>query len=219
MTLTWLDWIFVAILALCVLMGMVRGLIREGLGLVVWIVALLVARAFCVQVGEFFHDSITNPVIRMVVGFVIVAFVVFILGGFCIKLLNALVSWVGMGSFNRLLGGVFGAIKGLVVLAVIGIVIPATPFANVPAWQQSVFRPSVTSLQGVLYQQYRQLEQAGGVSLPPQSGQEKTTIEQSKQDFSEQQQSLTTRFQTQGRPSSQAGSSAPVESIDTSSQQ
>jgi len=210
MTLTWLDWIFVAILALCVLMGMVRGLIREGLGLVVWIIALLVARAFCVQVGEFFHDSITNPVIRMVVGFVIVAFVVFILGGFCIKLLNALVSWVGMGSFNRLLGGVFGAIKGLVVLAVIGIVIPVTPFADIPAWQQSVFRPNVVSLQGVLYQQYRQLEQAGGVALPAQSGQESSTPEQSQQNPFEHQQSSMTRFQSQ-KSSSQAGSSAHVE--------
>lgn len=170
MILTWLDWGFIAILAVCVLMGMVRGLIREGLGLVVWIVALLTARAFCVQVGELFSAYIENPVLRMVVGFVLVAFAIVVVGGACIRALNAMVDWAGMGSFNRLLGGVFGAAKGCVILGVIGIILPQTPFDQLPEWQNSILRPKVTTLQGILYEQYEHLKQQGSLQhdLPRQ---------------------------------------------------
>ncbi|WP_027349043.1 CvpA family protein [Halotalea alkalilenta] len=159
MSLTWLDWVFIAILALCVLLGAMRGLIREGLGLVVWVVALLTARAFCIQVGELFVDYIDNPSVRVVVGFVLVTFVVVILGGLCIRLLNAMVEWVGMGSFNRLLGALFGAAKGSAVLALIGVVIPLTPFAQMEAWQGSQLRPMVASLQQVIVDQYQRLQE------------------------------------------------------------
>lgn len=43
---TWVDWVFVAALALAVGAGFVRGLVREALGLASWIVALLAARTF-----------------------------------------------------------------------------------------------------------------------------------------------------------------------------
>lgn len=159
MTFTWLDWGFVAILAMCVLMGVVRGLIREGLGLVVWIVALLVARAFCVETGALLTDYIENALLRTVVGFVIVAFGVIVAGGLCMRFLNAVVSWAGMGSFNRVLGGVFGAVKGAVIIALIGVLIPLTPVAETPAWQQAALRPTVSLLQAEIATRYQQLKQ------------------------------------------------------------
>ena len=43
MALTWIDAVFLAVLALSMLAGFVRGFVRESLGLAAWVVALMVA--------------------------------------------------------------------------------------------------------------------------------------------------------------------------------
>ena len=43
MALTWIDAVFLAVLALSMLAGFVRGFVREALGLAAWVVALMVA--------------------------------------------------------------------------------------------------------------------------------------------------------------------------------
>lgn len=158
MTFTWLDWGFVAILAMCVLMGVARGLVREGLGLLVWIVALMVAKAFCVEAGNLVNGyvHIDNPLVRTIAGFVLVAFAVVVAGGFATRFLNAIVSWAGMGSFNRVLGGLFGAAKGAAIVALLGVVVPLTPVAQTPAWQDSALRPQVQMLKDQIQARYQQ---------------------------------------------------------------
>ena len=137
MTLTWLDYAFLLVLTISMLAGFMRGLIREALGLGAWIVALLAARVFAKPLGEMLEPYISHPDARLVLGFVLVIFVVVMVCGFVIRLLNAAVEWVGMGFFNRVAGACFGLARGAAILVIATVVIGLTPLAQLSAWQQA----------------------------------------------------------------------------------
>lgn len=147
MTLTWIDWIFVGVLAVTMLAGFMRGLVQEGLGLATWVLALLAARFFAEPVADMLSGLIDSPDGRLVLAFVLVTFVVIMLGGIVIRLLHAAVEWVGMGFFNRIAGAVFGTLKGGVILVLATLLIGFTPLEQLSAWQNAEVRPTFERLE------------------------------------------------------------------------
>ena len=146
MTLTWLDYAFLLVLPISMLAGFMRGLVREALGLGAWIVALLAARIFAKPIADLLEPYISHPDARLVLGFVLIIFVVVMICGFIIRLLNAAIEWVGMGFFNRVAGAIFGLARGGAILVIVTVVIGLTPLAQLQAWQQAQLRPSFESL-------------------------------------------------------------------------
>lgn len=146
MILTWLDWAFLAVLAISMLAGVMRGLVREALGLGAWIVALLASRLFAQPVADMLEGFIDHPDARLVLAFILVIFVVVMLCGIVIRLVHAAVEWVGMGFFNRLAGAGFGILRGGAILILATVVITLTPLAQLQAWQQAELRPSFEGL-------------------------------------------------------------------------
>ncbi|WP_251976600.1 CvpA family protein [Salinicola avicenniae] len=146
MTLTWLDYVFLLALTISMLAGFMRGLVREALGLGAWIVALLAARVFAAPIADALTDYISHPDARLVLAFVLIIFVVVMICGFLIRLLNAAIEWVGMGFFNRVAGAVFGVMRGAAILVIATVVIGLTPLSQLNAWQQAQLRPSFESL-------------------------------------------------------------------------
>ncbi|MCG6656293.1 CvpA family protein [Halomonas campisalis] len=146
MTLTWIDWIFLAVLAVSTLAGFMRGLIREGLGLAAWIIALLAARLLAEPVADMLSGVIDNPDGRLVLAFVLVILGVVLLCGIVIRMVHAAVEWVGMGFFNRVAGACFGVARGAAILVVATILISLTPLAQLEAWQDAELRPTFEQL-------------------------------------------------------------------------
>ncbi|MGO2503780.1 MAG: CvpA family protein, partial [Cobetia marina] len=109
--LVWIDWLCLGLLIISVLLGLMRGLLSEALGLAGWLVALVAARQFGAEAGALLDEVILSPGIRTAVGFVLVVLGTVLVWGLMLRLLERLVQAVGMGGFNRLLGGVFGALR------------------------------------------------------------------------------------------------------------
>jgi membrane protein required for colicin V production len=146
MTLTWLDYAFLLVLTVSMLAGFMRGLVREALGLGAWIVALLAARIFAKPIADLLEPYISHPDARLVLGFVLIIFIVVMICGFIIRLLNAAIEWVGMGFFNRVAGAIFGLARGAAILVIVTVVIGLTPLTQLGAWQQAQLRSSFESL-------------------------------------------------------------------------
>ncbi|OLO13005.1 colicin V production protein [Chromohalobacter japonicus] len=146
MTLTWLDWAFLAVLTVSMLAGFMRGLVREALGLAAWVAALLGARMFAPAVAEMMAPYIDHPEIRLVLGFVLVIFVIVMLCGFLIRMINAAIEWVGMGFFNRVAGATFGAARGALILVLATVILTLTPLSGIAAWQNAQLRPAFEQL-------------------------------------------------------------------------
>lgn len=148
MSLTWLDMAFLAVLAISMMAGFMRGLIREGLGLAAWILALMAARVFAEPVADMLSGLIDNADGRLVLAFILVIFVVIMLCGLVIRAVHAAVEWVGMGFFNRVAGAAFGVLRGAAILVLVTVLISLTPLSQLEAWRDAQLRPTFEELRG-----------------------------------------------------------------------
>ncbi|UYG01377.1 MULTISPECIES: CvpA family protein [unclassified Halomonas] len=158
MALTWLDALFLAVMALSMMVGFLRGFVREALGLSAWVVALMVARVLADPVAELLSGMIDSYDARLVLAFALVIFAVILLCGIVIRLVHAAIVWVGMGLLNRFAGAAFGLARGVVVLLIATVLITLTPFSDLQAWQQASLRPPFIELRDWAVSQLNQWE-------------------------------------------------------------
>jgi len=137
----WADYIIVAILAVSVLIGLWRGLISEVLALAVWAAAFWVAWAFGPSVAGYFEHSIQLPSARILVGYGICFLAVLIAGALVRFLISKLVEGTGLSGTDRLLGMVFGFVRGVLLVTLAVFLLGFTAFTRDPWWHESVLLP------------------------------------------------------------------------------
>jgi membrane protein required for colicin V production len=112
MGLTALDILVVVLVGAGMVFGFLRGFVAEILSLFAWILAILALR--------YFHEPVANALIGPVgsgawlLAFLLVFGVVFLLGKLASRRLGGRVRRSVVGPIDRLLGGGFGALKGLI---------------------------------------------------------------------------------------------------------
>jgi len=137
----WVDYVIIGIIALSAIIGLARGLIREVIALAVWVVAALAAWMFYVPVAEQLRPWIETPSVRMAAAVLILVFGVLLVGAIVAYLLSVLVDKTGLTGTDRLLGMVFGAGRGAVLVALLVFLATLTPVAEDPWWSQSRLLP------------------------------------------------------------------------------
>ena len=133
----WPDYAILAVLAISVLVGALRGFIKEVFSLLVWSAAFLIAYHFADDVAKLMEDAVTLPSARTALGFTGLFVAVLLVGGLINYLLGRLVETTGLSGTDRLLGGVFGAARGLVLIVAVLLVAGFTPIPADPWWKDS----------------------------------------------------------------------------------
>jgi len=142
MTLNWADWAIVAVLGFSILISIVRGFVREALSLVIWAAAFLGATVFHQEMSVYFVDLVDTPSLRALVAWVVLFFGILMAGSLISFLLGQLVESTGLSGTDRLLGSVFGALRGFIVVMVILIIVPGVlPVSQDAWWQNSLLIP------------------------------------------------------------------------------
>jgi membrane protein required for colicin V production len=137
----WVDFVIIGIIALSAIIGLARGLIREVLALGVWIAALLAAWFFYRPVAVQLEPWLDTPSLQMGAAVVIIVLAVLIAGAILGWILSTLVEKTGLTGTDRLLGLVFGAGRGAVVVALLVFLASLTPIIEDPWWSQSELLP------------------------------------------------------------------------------
>ncbi|MGD9299059.1 CvpA family protein [Thiohalocapsa sp.] len=137
----WVDYVIIGIIALSAIIGLARGLIREVLALGVWIAALLAAWFFYRPVADQLTPWLETPSLRMGVAVVLIVIGVLVVGAIIGWVLSLLVEKTGLTGTDRLLGMVFGAGRGAVVVALLVFLASLTPVVEDPWWAQSDLLP------------------------------------------------------------------------------
>jgi membrane protein required for colicin V production len=137
----WVDYVIIGIIALSSIIGLARGLIREVLALAIWITALLAAWFFYRPVSAHLQPWLDTPSLQMGAAVVLIVVVVLILGALLGWILSLLVEKTGLTGTDRLLGMVFGAGRGAVVVALLVFLASLTPVTEDPWWSQSQLLP------------------------------------------------------------------------------
>jgi len=119
------DYLVIGIIALSGLIAFFRGFIQETLSLLLWVIAFAVSMFLYVYLDPYLIDYIDNAEIRRILTIISVFVGIIFLGGLLIKLLRGLVHWSGMGGLDRLLGVLFGFFRGMLLILVIYLVLPA----------------------------------------------------------------------------------------------
>ncbi len=144
--LSWVDIFVLIVLGISALLSLFRGLVREVLSLVGWIVAGWCAFKFSGPVGELFGNAITMPSMRTAVAFVGILIGVLLVFGILNFLLGKLIDSTGLGATDRMLGMVFGAVRGAAIVTVLVMFAGLTPLPKDPWWRQSMFLPHFEAL-------------------------------------------------------------------------
>ena len=124
-------------LLLSVVLGLWRGLLYEVLSLLSWVAAFVLAQMFAGTVST--QLSISAPEqFRYAVAFVLVFVVAVFAGGLLAWLGQKLMKSSGLSPTDRVLGGVFGLMRGVVVLLALTALVCMTSIKDIEAWGQSV---------------------------------------------------------------------------------
>jgi membrane protein required for colicin V production len=134
----WADYFVLGVVALSMVIGLWRGLVSEVMALVIWIAAFWVAWAFGASVSAQFRGLIELPSARVLAGYGLCFIVVLLLGALVRYLISRLVESTGLTGTDRLLGMMFGVLRGMLVVILLVFVLGFTPFSRDPWWKQSV---------------------------------------------------------------------------------
>jgi membrane protein required for colicin V production len=136
------DYIILAVLALSVLMGLWRGFVGEVLALACWVVAFWLAWLFGPVVAESFASSVTVPSLRVLLGYASCFIAVLIAGAILSFLMRKLVQGSGLSGSDRLLGMVFGLVRGFALVTLVVFLLGFTAFSRDPWWSGSRLLPA-----------------------------------------------------------------------------
>ena len=113
------DIAIVSAMALSLVFGLFRGLLRELLSLISWITAFWIAYRYSADVAQAIDPVLQSPMLSRVVAVVLV-FVGVLVG---LLLLASLIAKIfkatGLAGMDRLLGGLFGLVRALVILGAV----------------------------------------------------------------------------------------------------
>lgn len=142
----WVDYVFIAILAFSLLLGIWRGLVHEAISLAALVAAFVLTTLYAADVASLLDPTIESPIGRSITANILVFASVLILGALVAWLLSSIVKGAGLSGFDRMLGAAFGLARGLLVLAVLALVIQLSALRREPALAQSRLLPTLQPL-------------------------------------------------------------------------
>ncbi len=144
-----LDLIFYVILAISILVGLIRGVIREVLSIAGLVVALYLAFTFSDAVSKKYVLQFLENEPR--ISYILTFTLIIVATLFAVTLINLFFSQLlkasGLSFVNRFFGIVFGALRGGIICAIIVLVLGFIP--GVPDkswWQASTLVPTLKNL-------------------------------------------------------------------------
>ena len=134
-----LDWMLLAPLLVSGLLGVWRGVVREVMSVLAWVTGVVLAGRFAADLAHTL--PLSGDVLPHAMAWLLILLVVLMAAGLLARLLKQLLSVAGLGLADRLLGGVFGLVRGTMVLMLIVLLIGLTPFTKYPIWTSSQVVP------------------------------------------------------------------------------
>lgn len=132
---TGFDFVFAGILLVSLLLGLWRGLIYEVMALLGWPLAFVLSRMYAGDVAPLL--PLKQESSRVVASYALVFVAVLVVWAVLTWLLSKLLKAAGAGWTDRLLGGLFGILRGGLVVLVLVWVVELTDYSAHPFWREA----------------------------------------------------------------------------------
>lgn len=148
--LTIADWLILGVVLISGGLSLFRGFVKEAISLVAWVSAFIVSSRFYEALAPKLEFISTDDVVRKSVAAVVLFIATLIVVGLCGAILRSIIEKVGLSGTDRLLGMVFGILRGILVVCVIlalmqiGFKLHILSFvADSPFYRDSLFIPEL----------------------------------------------------------------------------
>ena len=142
----WIDYTIGGLIGLSALIGFMRGFIKEAFSLAIWMAAGWVGLSFSREFAVYLTPVIAQPSGRIAASFGILFLTTLLLGSLVSYLAERLVVMTGFGGTDRLIGLLFGAVRGALIVSVMVLLAGATPLPQDPWWKESKLIPPFQKL-------------------------------------------------------------------------
>ena len=161
--LAFFDWVVLAVLLASLVVGAWRGLVYEVLSVLGWLLAFVAAQWFAADVAARLPMGQASAGLRYAAGFIVVFVVAVFAAGLLASVVKTLVQAVGLRPVDRLLGAVFGLLRGFILLLIGAVVLHMVGMQRQAWWSQS---RSAVVLTHVLHTARPMLPEAWAKFLP-----------------------------------------------------
>lgn len=129
-----LDLLSLILIGTSVVAGFIAGFARVGIGFIASICGILFGFWFYGLPAALFHTFVHSTTVSNLLGFFVVFFMFVLAGALAGKLMATLFKWTGLSWLDRLLGAIFGLVRGaLIAIVFITAVMAFTP-RPMPNW-------------------------------------------------------------------------------------
>lgn len=136
-----IDIIIAVAIAISIVIGIVRGFVKEAISIAALLVAIWAALYFGPAIGTVSEDWLKSEELQAWIGRIIVFCVVLAIGGLLGWGISKLVHLSALSGVDRFMGSLFGAARGILLVAVAVIGAQMAGFDNDNWWSQSRLIP------------------------------------------------------------------------------
>ena len=140
------DFAILGIIGLSAGLSLFRGFVREAIALAGWIAGFWFAFNYMNTSAEWFVRWVESPFIQNTLGFVTVLAAVLVIAGVVGRLARRFIDASGLGGTDRVLGMIFGAGRGAVIVAGLVLLAGFTDAVREPWWLESELIPRFQAL-------------------------------------------------------------------------
>lgn len=143
------DYLILAVLVISVLFGFFRGFLRESVSLIAWLGGLWLAWHFAHRVEPYLGGLVGEPPVSLWVARGLILLAVLMLGWIVGSILSYFIHQSGVSlMLDRLLGTVFGLIRGAVLVSMAIILAQLVQLDSTPWWKKSRLMPYAVEVSG-----------------------------------------------------------------------
>ena len=133
----WLDIVIIVIVLLSAVISLARGFVKEAFSLAIWVLAFWLSWSFFRDLEVPLREWIGSPTARLGIAFALLMIATLTVGGLVNYLIIQLVERTGMSGSDRLIGMVFGAARGILLVAVLVLLAGLTALPRESWWLES----------------------------------------------------------------------------------
>jgi len=141
---TWLDYAVIGVFAASLVVGAWRGLVREVISILGWVIAFLAANLLAGPIGPLMPQIIPSPELRVAAAYVAVFMGSLLATALLGLLLSKIVKATGLGGVDRVFGAIFGVARGLLIVVAAALLAGLTSAPRQAFWRESASAPLLT---------------------------------------------------------------------------